>query len=63
MADVRMEPNDGYGEVKAENMGRLVMRHPERTPTLACGESEGPSPGVVRGEQRLRMRQKQPVAG
>jgi hypothetical protein len=62
MADVRMEPNDGYGEVKAENMRRLVTRHPEKTPTLACGGSEVPSPGVIRGEKRLRMRQEQRVA-
>jgi len=35
MADVRMEPNDGYGEVKAENMGGLAKRHPEKSPTRA----------------------------
>jgi hypothetical protein len=52
-----------YREVKAENMGGLVVRHPEKTPTVACGGSEVPSLGVVRGEKRLRMRQKQPVAG
>ena len=44
MADVRMEHDDGYGEVKAENTSRLVMRHPEKTWTRACGGSEGPSP-------------------
>jgi hypothetical protein len=35
MADVRMEPNDGYGEVKVGNMGRLVMWHPEKAPKFA----------------------------